>query len=181
MAPKNTQKRKWVRKAGLPAIAYTIPLPFGEVLQVKTTSNAWWMDPQKIHSLIAAFRIGLTIDYACLLSGITTKQYKYFIQLHPNFTQARRGYNMEPDLRARITVAKALEKDVKIAKWWLERKLPEEFGSFSRRGRRMTEPTSLTRNQRNNLSLEQNIEIEKVTKEWEEKMKKILIYGPSKK
>lgn len=111
-------------------IAYRIPLPYdGKDLEVQFSANAWWMDQTKIPFLFAAFKIGATIPEACAAAGITLRQYKYFVSLHPEVNQARETYKAYPGLTAKRTVARALENgDVKTAKWYLSKVAPEEWG-----------------------------------------------------
>jgi hypothetical protein len=116
-----------------PDIAYRIPLIFGLVLEARKSANAWWLDQLKVQKLIAAFCIGSTIPEACSYAQITVRQYKYFVKEHPEFSEARKGYILEPGILAQKTVVKALSHDPKIAWKWLERKYPEEFGRLSRR------------------------------------------------
>ncbi len=121
------------------SIAYIIPsLPFGIKLAVKKSANAWWMDQSKVHELFAGFSIGLKIEEACSHIGITVRQYKYFVQLHPQVTEIRKGFTLSPSIKARMTIISALNKgNLKVSKWWLEKKNPEEFGKPSVRNGRL--------------------------------------------
>lgn len=118
-------KKRRYKKKDL-GIAYSIPLSFGLVLEAKESANAWWMDSQKVQNIIASFRIGLSIPHACAYVGITLRQYKYFVKLHPVFKEARRGFILEPDIKARMTLINALSKgNIKVSWQWLEMYDPE--------------------------------------------------------
>lgn len=126
-----SKKRQWKRKEK-PTILYSVPLPFGLVLNAKQSANAWWVDQQRVDKLITAFKIGSTIPEACSYAQITLRQYKYFVKMHPEFVEARRGLIITPDMLAKMTIIRAINKgDVKTARWWLKRKTPEEFGTPS--------------------------------------------------
>jgi len=126
------KKQRWRRKEKS-STAYSIPLCFGLVLNAQRSANAWWMDRQKVHDLIAAFSIGSTIPEACGHAGITIRQYKYFTQVHPDFIEARRGFVVKPSMIARIAIMQAINAgDVKMSWKYLAKTSPEEFGSPSR-------------------------------------------------
>ena len=129
-------KRKYTKKP--PAIAYSLSLPFGATLHVKKSANAWWMDQQKVHALTEAFRFRLTIPEACLHAGITVKNYEYFVEVHPQFREAKEGYGLDPDIRAKVTIVKSVNNgDIKAARWWAVHKMRDEFGPPSRRSQRI--------------------------------------------
>lgn len=118
-----------------PRIAYTISLR-GKDLKVLYSANAWWMDRTKIPMLIAAFGINATILEACAYAEITLKQYKYFTSLHPEFNEIKELYKAKLTLAARKAIADGIEhevgnKKVKLAQWYLSKKLPDEFGKPS--------------------------------------------------
>lgn len=114
-----SQKSKDTRQI---RIAYTLPLKV-ETLKVRYSANAWWMDQgAKINLLITAFSIGATIKEACTHAGITLRQYKYFVFLHPEFSEIRELYATSLKLRARAVIAQAINSgDVKVSRWYLEK------------------------------------------------------------
>lgn len=91
------------------------------------SANAWWMDIDKVISLIEAFRFDCTISEACTNAGITIKQYKYFAKLHPVIRSYKKFYSDMNVVRARRTVSKHIGKDFYAALRFLKRKRPEEF------------------------------------------------------
>lgn len=114
-------------------IAYTMPSISGIALEVRSSANAWWMEEEKMQMLYAAFTFACPVREACAYAGITERQYKYFRSLHPEIDYVREGLEARVTLRARKTVIDAVSTNPKIAMWYLERKLPEEFGRPSRR------------------------------------------------
>lgn len=108
--------------------AYTIKDKFFGVLKVQKSANAWWMDRVKLNSLITSFKYGVNIKEACILAGISEDQYKYFKGLHPEFSSIVETCRKLPGLRARKAIIEALDTDLVTARWYLERKYPDEFG-----------------------------------------------------
>jgi hypothetical protein len=116
-----------------PSIAYTVSLYNGTSFDVLTSANAWWMDKSKIDRLINAFSIGATIEIACLHAGITVRQYKYFLSLHPDFTHVRKIHTVLPKLKALKTVSTALEHDSKLAYKYIEKRMPNYVSASQNR------------------------------------------------
>jgi hypothetical protein len=111
------------------AIAYTIPITKDLNIEVQESANAWWLDRQKIHNLIAAFSVDATIREACASAGVTEKQYKYFAELHPIIREVRNFLETRNILKARISIINAINNgNIKVSMWYLEKKRPEEFG-----------------------------------------------------
>lgn len=101
---------------------------FGE-LKVLSSANAWYTDKGKLERLIMAFKYDATIKEACLLAGISIDQYKYFLELHPEFSPIIEACRQVPVLIARKTIVDNLHKDPATARWYLQKKAPGEFGS----------------------------------------------------
>lgn len=111
--------------------AYTIH-EFGfSMLAVKNSANAWWLDKSKVTRLIQVFRLDGTIPEACFFANITLRQYKYFAEHHPVIKDVREQCKLALELTARKTIIKNLHNP-KIARWYLEMVLPEEFGREKR-------------------------------------------------
>lgn len=115
-------------------MAYVIPQQVKDHnLEVLHSANAWWMDRQKVHDLLAAFKFCCTIEEACINAGITLAQYKYFAKLHPVIDEIRDDYKHMVNSRARQIMVREATTSAGGARHWLGRKKPEEFGSTSRR------------------------------------------------
>ncbi|MEK9131911.1 MAG: hypothetical protein AAB447_03310 [Patescibacteria group bacterium] len=102
---------------------------FGE-FSVKKSANAWYLNRGKVERLIEAFKYGVTIELACISIGISVDQYKYFKELHPEFSTIMEACRQIPKLRAVKTIVDALGTDVATARWYAERKMPEDFGKI---------------------------------------------------
>lgn len=98
-------------------------------LKVLNTANAWWLNEQKLHDLIAAYKFYATDDQACYYAGINLGQLKYFQSLHPDFFAIKHAAKQDPNLRAKKTIVAEVEKNPDTAKWWLERTEKESFSS----------------------------------------------------
>lgn len=66
-------------------IAYTINDVSFSGFEVQKSANAWWTERTKVSELIGAFKNGHTVKGACIKAGITERQYKYFVEIHPEF------------------------------------------------------------------------------------------------
>jgi len=112
---------------------YSLYFPFGSErkIDIQPTANAWWADQAKVHQFLIVIGMDCTIAEACIHSGITIKQYKYFQKLYPEFKELMDAYKALQTLRARQTIAEALDKP-KMAMRYLETFKPDEFGKTKR-------------------------------------------------
>lgn len=90
------------------------------------------LDNQRVKKLEEAFTLGCNIKEACIYAGISKQTYynweEEYTELFDHFEVLR----LSPIFKARRTVLGALEKDVKVAQWYLERKAKDEFGLNSK-------------------------------------------------
>lgn len=108
--------------------SYTITDPtFGE-LRVLNSANAWWNERAKVELLIAACKLDATVEECCTMAGITLDQYKYFYELHPNFSTIKDACNQIPSLTARKTIVDSLAVSPANSQWYLTKKKKKEFG-----------------------------------------------------
>lgn len=86
------------------------------------------MTPETIDKLCQAFALGCTDKEACLYADISQGLlYKYQTK-HPDFLERKERLKEAPVLKARQTVIRSIEKgDDVSARWYLERRKPEEF------------------------------------------------------
>ena len=112
-------------------IAYSVSYPYSKtrMFNVLVSANAWWMDRASFHRLVAAFSCDCTIPEACSYAEITVKQYKYFAEKHPEFNDYKNALGVAIMIKARMTIIKNLDKDTRLAFKFLERTIPEEFGT----------------------------------------------------
>ena len=79
--------------------------------------------------LIAGFKIGYNIKESCILAGISMDQYKYFFELHPNFSTIKEACESYLGMWAKTGIHNLLKKgDGKTIRWYAERCMPEEYG-----------------------------------------------------
>ena len=149
----------------------------GETLDVLASANAWWMDQTKLNNLILILKIDCSLATACRFAGITPRQYKYFIHLHPKFRAAVGRYQLLPSMEARMTIVRGIkEGDLKIARWYLARKRPEEFGSPSRVAKALKRGKiqGASGRQKEQTELFMDPEVRKVTEEYELKLRDVI-------
>lgn len=110
------------------SIAYTISsLPFGIELPVKKSSNAWWMDRVKVEKLFAAFSIQADVLEACSHANITHRQYKYFVETHPEVKEIRKGFYVNSNLYAKKNINKRVQEgDFRASTYLLKNKSPQQ-------------------------------------------------------
>lgn len=121
--------------------AYTLePHPFfmgslgGDPMPIKHSANAWWMDRVKVYALLIGFRYGANIKEACNFAGISTEQWKYFNEMHPDFSHLKDRVSAVMDIQAGFVINKAIEKgDGRLAWRWLAMRQPARFGSARER------------------------------------------------
>jgi Flp pilus assembly protein TadD len=80
------------------------------------------MTPEVIDKLRQAFLIGATNAEAAHYAGIGARTLYDHIEADTEFSQQIEAWRGEPILRAKMTVARALDDDKKVAQWYLERK-----------------------------------------------------------
>ena len=171
MTEETRSKRRYRKQPA--RVAYTVPLPFGKTLGVKESANAWWMEATKLGSLITCFQAHFTIEQACTCVGITVKQYKYFVSLHPEFAEAREGYRLMPDMQAQMVIMKSLQEgNIKTAWWWATHKMRDQYGAPSRaQGVRMRKIQQLEAMQKNEP---RDLVFEQLADEYDKELKKRL-------
>ncbi len=117
-----------------PGVVYIIPNNNEELnLEVKYSANAWWMNRLKVTQLLASFAYDCPIRESCAAAGITLRQYKYFVRVHPIVREIRESTRVIPTLKARMAIVQAIsDGNLKMCRWWLEKKRPGEFSPRER-------------------------------------------------
>lgn len=87
------------------------------------------MTPETIDKLRQAFLIGATKEEAARYAGISKVTLYNYIEKVPEFMNEIKAWQDEPILKAKRKVVQELDKDVKNAQWYLERKKKDEFSS----------------------------------------------------
>ena len=82
-----------------------------------------------VAKLAYASAIGATVTEACAFAGISRDSYYRCATKYPKFRNRIEQLRFIPILQARVNIVRAIMSgDVKLSMWYLERKLPEEFG-----------------------------------------------------
>lgn len=85
------------------------------------------MTPETLDKLRQAYLIGANDREAYGYADISHETFYNYIEKHPEFREQITKWQEEPILKAKTTVVKNLDKDVKNAQWYLERKKKDEF------------------------------------------------------
>ncbi len=138
-------------------IGYVINDKYFKGFEVVKTDNAWWKERRKVEEFIECLKQSYTIKQACIFIGISDDQYFYFAKIHPKFSELKRILKEVAEnigiMMGRTNIHTALrDKDMNTTKWFMERKVPEEFGRYLIEG---GSPVN------NNFGVINNIKIEK--------------------
>lgn len=88
------------------------------------------MTPEAIGKLEQAFSMGCSDLEACLFADISKDALYDYQEKHPEFTERKAMLKEKMIFKARSVIADALnKKDENTAKWYLERKAKNEFGT----------------------------------------------------
>ena len=95
----------------------------------KTGRKGVMSNDATIQKLLTAFAYGFTDEEACLFAGISSKQTLYnYCNEHPEFGERKELLKKNPIIRAKTNIVEELEKgSIDTSKWYLERKVKEEF------------------------------------------------------
>lgn len=86
------------------------------------------MTKATVQKLEQALRDGFSVDMACYTSGVSRSTYYNHLTSNPEFMYKMTLAQSYPTERAKQVVVQAIDKgDLKMATWWLERKLRAEF------------------------------------------------------
>ena len=72
--------------------------------------------------------LGSTDVEACIYAGISSSAFYEYQKANPLFLERKTALKNLPSLRAKKTIIDRLTEDVELAKWWLTKKHPNEFG-----------------------------------------------------
>ena len=64
---------------------------FGK-MTIMNTISAWWSDSNTLVKIMRASRNGKTLKRALAEAGVTKKQWRYFVEIHPDAAKWRREY-----------------------------------------------------------------------------------------
>lgn len=88
------------------------------------------MTEEVVGKLVEIIKLGVTNQTACQYAQINPDTLYSHLKSNPEFSEKIRAAKMFISITARQVIIKAIieEKDVAAAKWWLEKKHPDEFG-----------------------------------------------------
>ena len=86
------------------------------------------IDEPTLRKLEIAFGYGATDLEACTHAEISLSTLYKYQEKNPEFLELKEGLKQRPNLAARKSVVEDLEDNPETGKWWLERRLPGEFG-----------------------------------------------------
>ena len=87
------------------------------------------MTPETISRLREAFLMGCTDREACIYADISQSTLYLYQQENNEFSEQKNTWKINPVLKARKTIFDNLDS-VGVAKWYLEKKAREEFGTI---------------------------------------------------
>lgn len=86
--------------------------------------------PKIIEKLEQAFKLGCTNEEACFYAEISKSTFYDFIKENPEFSERFNDLKSYEKIKARMVVHNALKhNDKDMAKWYLERKVKDEFST----------------------------------------------------
>ncbi|HET9173777.1 MAG TPA: hypothetical protein VFN56_00680 [Candidatus Saccharimonadales bacterium] len=97
-------------------------------IKVKSTGRPTVITQATVQKLEHAFHEGFTVERACQLSGVGRSTFYAHLQSDPDFVDKITLAQSWATERAKQVVIQAIDQgNLKIAVWWLERKLRQEF------------------------------------------------------
>lgn len=98
-----------------------------------------------LSELKIAYSTDATDKEACAFAGISEKTLYNYQNKNPEFLQQKQGLKAQMILKAREVLFETLDKNANLAFRYLQRKLPQEFGSSSVKARyENNEPSELS-------------------------------------
>lgn len=86
-------------------------------------------EKQVLQKLEDAFMVGATDQEACICADISPSALYEYQKKHPEFLERKQALKNMPTLKAKRTIVSRLGEDTDLAKWWLTKRAPREFGS----------------------------------------------------
>lgn len=93
-----------------------------------TKSGGYKLTTAVINRLHEGFLCGLTITQACIYAGICRDTYYDWMKKRPDLAKRMELAQLNPFLMAKKTIMDNM-RSPDVAKWWLERKSPDEFST----------------------------------------------------
>jgi len=89
-----------------------------------------------VKKLESVFNLDVTVTTACAYAGISRETYYSWLKENPEFSDRMAKAQEYARIAAGNVVMNAIvrDKDVATARWWLEKRYPEEFGGRANSG-----------------------------------------------
>lgn len=100
-------------------------------------------NPIAVSKLENAFSIGADVTLACTHAGISRQTYYEYIKKYPEKADKFEQIRKRPILKALNTVVQSLDEP-RMAKWYLSKKLSNEFGFSIEIGQKKERPINLS-------------------------------------
>lgn len=96
---------------------------------ISKTGRPTIMTPEVLEKLRYAFMTGTTNAEACAYAEISQRTLYDYFKKDENFLHKVEEWKLDPFLRAKVKVSKGIDKDVKVAQWYLERRAKKDYGT----------------------------------------------------
>lgn len=108
IGPRSLKKDATQRKntGSLEIYSYALTVQGFGKFHVLSSANAWWMDSRKVEKLIDAWKLECTDEQALFYADISSGQYQYFRELHPDLSLVKQACRQNLGLYARQHFAK---------------------------------------------------------------------------
>ncbi len=87
------------------------------------------MTPEVIAALRQAYLVGATNEEASHYADIAPSTLYLYIEKNPEFSEQISAWKSEPILKAKQMAVRGIDKDIKAAHWYLERRAKKDYGA----------------------------------------------------
>lgn len=94
----------------------------------RTKTGGYKLNTDTVNRLHEAFLMGLTVTQAVIYAGIARDTYYDWVKKFPALSARMEKAKLNPFLVAKKTIMDNMGNP-DVAKWWLERKSPDEFST----------------------------------------------------
>ena len=122
-----------------------------------------------LEKLEYAFRHSFSDKEACLHANISTSALYHYQEKNPEYKERKALLKLSPNMAAKEELVDNIKGNLEHSKWWVGKKIPEEFGEKS---------LIQINNQTNIDKIELGADVEEVVTEFNEIMRPYLIKEP---
>lgn len=110
-------------------VAYRISDKYFEPFDIYKSANAWWMNRIKVEGLVKSLKNGYSITESCISISISLAQYKYFCEIHPDFSTIKEACETYQRMLLETGITSHLIKATpSVLMWAGERLKPDKYG-----------------------------------------------------